>query len=113
MLRADVTPRSLRRADDTEHRRPASCAAAAPAPACRSATSRPRRAAGLSVLAVICYHAGFAWMRGGWIGVEVFFVVSGFLITSLLIEEREAHRPASTSASSGCAGPAGCCRRSS
>jgi peptidoglycan/LPS O-acetylase OafA/YrhL len=41
----------------------------------------------LSVAAVILYHAGFSWMRGGWIGVEVFFVVSGFLITSLLLEE--------------------------
>ena len=42
----------------------------------------------LSVVAVICYHAGFGWMRGGWVGVEVFFVVSGFLITSLLIDEQ-------------------------
>ena len=42
----------------------------------------------LSVVAVILYHAGFSWMQGGWIGVEVFFVVSGFLITSLLLEER-------------------------
>ena len=43
---------------------------------------------GVSVIAVICYHAGFGWMRGGWIGVEIFFVVSGFLITTLLLEER-------------------------
>jgi len=43
----------------------------------------------ISVIAVICYHAGFGWMHGGFFGVEVFFVVSGFLITSLLIEERE------------------------
>ena len=41
----------------------------------------------LAVIAVIFYHAKFSWMQGGFIGVEVFFVVSGFLITSLLLEE--------------------------
>ncbi|HEX2785770.1 MAG TPA: acyltransferase family protein [Ilumatobacteraceae bacterium] len=44
----------------------------------------------ISVIAVILYHAGFGWMHGGFLGVEVFFVVSGFLITSLLLEEKEA-----------------------
>ena len=43
----------------------------------------------VSVIAVILYHAGFSWMHGGFFGVEVFFVVSGFLITSLLVEERD------------------------
>jgi len=43
----------------------------------------------VSVIAVILYHAGFTWVHGGFFGVEVFFVVSGFLITSLLIEERD------------------------
>lgn len=43
----------------------------------------------LSVAVVLLYHAGFSWMHGGFFGVEVFFVVSGFLITSLLLDERE------------------------
>ncbi len=42
-----------------------------------------------SVIAVMLYHANIAWLPGGFLGVEVFFVVSGFLITSLLIEEHE------------------------
>jgi peptidoglycan/LPS O-acetylase OafA/YrhL len=41
----------------------------------------------LSVLAVLLYHADVAWIPGGFLGVEVFFVISGFLITTLLIEE--------------------------
>ncbi|HEY4105043.1 MAG TPA: acyltransferase family protein [Polyangiaceae bacterium] len=41
----------------------------------------------LSVLAVIAFHAELAGMRGGFLGVEVFFVISGYLITSLLLAE--------------------------
>src|SRR6188474_3134314 len=43
----------------------------------------------LSVVVVLFYHGGFSWMPGGFFGVEVFFVVSGFLITSLLLEEHD------------------------
>ena len=43
----------------------------------------------IAVLAVIVYHANPAWLGGGFLGVEVFFVISGYLITLLLIAERE------------------------
>ena len=43
----------------------------------------------LSVGVVLLYHAGFSWMHGGFFGVEVFFVVSGYLITSLLLDESD------------------------
>jgi len=42
----------------------------------------------ISVLAVVMYHGDVSWLPGGFLGVEVFFVVSGFLITSLMVEER-------------------------
>jgi len=39
----------------------------------------------LAVVAVVVYHAFPAWLPGGFAGVDVFFVISGFLITSLLL----------------------------
>ncbi len=41
----------------------------------------------LAVIAVLIYHAGIAWLPGGFLGVEVFFVISGYLITALLLAE--------------------------
>ena len=41
----------------------------------------------IAVVAVIAYHLGYAWAPGGFLGVEVFLVISGFLITSLLYAE--------------------------
>ena len=43
----------------------------------------------VAVAAVFLYHADLSWMPGGFLGVDVFFVISGYLITSLLIAEFE------------------------
>ena len=43
----------------------------------------------VAVVAVMIYHANNTWLHGGFLGVEVFFVISGYLITLLLIAEHE------------------------
>ncbi|HXQ58723.1 MAG TPA: acyltransferase [Acidimicrobiales bacterium] len=42
---------------------------------------------GVSMLCIFAYHLQYGWAAGGYIAVDVFFVLSGFLITSLLVEE--------------------------
>jgi peptidoglycan/LPS O-acetylase OafA/YrhL len=41
----------------------------------------------VAVMAVLSYHANSPWTLGGFLGVETFFVLSGFLITTLLLVE--------------------------
>jgi peptidoglycan/LPS O-acetylase OafA/YrhL len=41
----------------------------------------------IAVMAVLLYHADLTWIPGGFLGVEVFFVISGYLITALLLAE--------------------------
>lgn len=55
-------------------------------------TTMPRRRGidglrALAVAAVLLYHADVAWLPGGFLGVDVFFAISGYLITSLLVAE--------------------------
>ena len=46
----------------------------------------------LAVVPVILFHAGFAAFAGGFVGVDVFFVISGYLIASIIVEEMRGGR---------------------
>jgi peptidoglycan/LPS O-acetylase OafA/YrhL len=43
----------------------------------------------VAVIPVVLFHAGFKFFSGGYVGVDVFFVISGYLITSIIINELE------------------------
>ena len=67
----------------------------------------------IAVLLVLVYHAGLPFLPHGFLGVDVFFVISGYLITGLLLRELAATRLDLVAAVRGARGPAGCCRRPS
>lgn len=43
----------------------------------------------VAVTAVVLYHLGFSWIPGGFLGVDLFFVISGYVITRLLLDSIE------------------------
>lgn len=46
----------------------------------------------IAVVPVILFHVGFEWFSGGFVGVDIFFVISGYLITSIILSEMEEKR---------------------
>ena len=70
-----------------------------PAPAVRTPRTDPAHSSGfrpdiqglraIAVMLVLLYHSGVSALSGGYVGVDVFFVISGFLITTHLLEALE------------------------
>jgi peptidoglycan/LPS O-acetylase OafA/YrhL len=46
----------------------------------------------LAVLSIVLFHAGFKVFEGGYVGVDIFFVISGFLITSIIVQDQNSGR---------------------
>jgi peptidoglycan/LPS O-acetylase OafA/YrhL len=63
--------------------------AEAPGPAARKFRPDVEGLRAIAVLLVVLVHAGVPHVTGGYVGVDVFFVISGYLITGLLVNERE------------------------
>ena len=42
---------------------------------------------GLAVISVVFYHSNFGFFKGGWLGVDIFFLISGYLISNIIISE--------------------------
>ena len=43
----------------------------------------------IAVMAVVLFHANFSWFEGGFVGVDMFFVISGYLITCVILKNNE------------------------
>lgn len=43
----------------------------------------------IAIIPVVLFHLGYTWIPGGFMGVDVFFVISGYLITALILKEYE------------------------
>ena len=41
---------------------------------------------------MVLFHAGFSWFEGGYVGVDIFLVISGFLITSIILKEKNRNK---------------------
>lgn len=85
-------------------------ASGSPGPAPRPAGFRPdiEGLRAVAVLAVLAFHASVPGLAGGFVGVDVFLVVSGYLITGLLVREAVTTGRVRLGSSSP-AGHAGCC----
>jgi peptidoglycan/LPS O-acetylase OafA/YrhL len=47
---------------------------------------------GIAVISVVLYHADFNLLKGGWLGVDIFFVISGYLISNIIVSDLNENR---------------------